>query len=124
MEVSGEGREIRRDGGHGRGSRRVAATEDEIDGMHAAKAVSAENTDVNEEKSCSQPQEQVLILLRLPCFLSLSLSLPIIVNGLQKISTSIQKPGWKKFLAHVGPGFLVSLAYLDPGNCKRLSLSL
>ncbi|RRT86138.1 hypothetical protein B296_00000432 [Ensete ventricosum] len=49
MEVSGEGREIRRDGGHGRGSRRVAATEDEIDGVHAAKAVSAENTDVNEE---------------------------------------------------------------------------
>ena len=25
----------------------------------------------------------------------------------------IQKTGWKKFLSHVGPGFLVSLAYLD-----------
>ena len=35
-----------------------------------------------------------------------------------------QKPGWKKFLSHVGPGFLVSLAYLDPGNCESLSLSL
>ncbi|KAI3976381.1 hypothetical protein MKX01_038680 [Papaver californicum] len=29
-----------------------------------------------------------------------------------------QKPGWKNFLAHVGPGFLVSLAYLDPGNLE------
>ncbi|KAJ3683473.1 hypothetical protein LUZ60_013700 [Juncus effusus] len=30
----------------------------------------------------------------------------------------IKKPGWKRFLAHVGPGFLVSLAYLDPGNLE------
>ncbi|KAG6525643.1 metal transporter Nramp5-like [Zingiber officinale] len=29
-----------------------------------------------------------------------------------------QKSGWKKFLAHVGPGFLVSMAYLDPGNLE------
>ncbi|MFQ6658035.1 hypothetical protein Gotur_027472 [Gossypium turneri] len=29
-----------------------------------------------------------------------------------------EKPGWKKFLSFVGPGFLVSLAYLDPGNRK------
>ncbi|KAH6832773.1 NRAMP metal ion transporter 6 [Perilla frutescens var. hirtella] len=29
-----------------------------------------------------------------------------------------QKPGWKNFLQHVGPGFLVSLAYLDPGNLE------
>ncbi|KAM1185985.1 hypothetical protein TB2_014859 [Malus domestica] len=29
-----------------------------------------------------------------------------------------QKPGLRKFLAHVGPGFLVSLAYLDPGNLE------
>ncbi|KAF5467935.1 hypothetical protein F2P56_012139 [Juglans regia] len=29
-----------------------------------------------------------------------------------------QKPGWRKFLSHVGPGFLVSLAYLDPGNLE------
>ncbi|KAF5182104.1 Metal transporter protein, partial [Thalictrum thalictroides] len=29
-----------------------------------------------------------------------------------------QKPGWKKFLSYVGPGFLVSLAYLDPGNLE------
>ncbi|XP_026381036.1 metal transporter Nramp5-like [Papaver somniferum] len=28
------------------------------------------------------------------------------------------KSGWKNFLAHVGPGFLVSLAYLDPGNLE------
>ncbi|KAD4385206.1 hypothetical protein E3N88_25374 [Mikania micrantha] len=29
-----------------------------------------------------------------------------------------QKPGWKNFLSFVGPGFLVSLAYLDPGNME------
>jgi natural resistance-associated macrophage protein len=29
-----------------------------------------------------------------------------------------QTPGWKKFLSYVGPGFLVSLAYLDPGNME------
>ncbi|KDP32831.1 hypothetical protein JCGZ_12123 [Jatropha curcas] len=31
---------------------------------------------------------------------------------------SHQKPGWRKFLSYVGPGFLVSLAYLDPGNLE------
>ncbi|XAR55553.1 hypothetical protein NMG60_11035655 [Bertholletia excelsa] len=29
-----------------------------------------------------------------------------------------QKPGWRNFFAYVGPGFLVSLAYLDPGNME------
>ncbi|KAJ8531132.1 hypothetical protein K7X08_025863 [Anisodus acutangulus] len=29
-----------------------------------------------------------------------------------------QKHGWKNFFAYVGPGFLVSLAYLDPGNLE------
>ncbi|GAV80636.1 Nramp domain-containing protein [Cephalotus follicularis] len=29
-----------------------------------------------------------------------------------------QKPGWRKFISYVGPGFLVSLAYLDPGNME------
>ncbi|KZV23196.1 metal transporter Nramp5 [Dorcoceras hygrometricum] len=29
-----------------------------------------------------------------------------------------RKPGWKNFLSYVGPGFLVSLAYLDPGNLE------
>ncbi|KAK9167437.1 hypothetical protein Scep_002628 [Stephania cephalantha] len=28
------------------------------------------------------------------------------------------QPGWRKFLSYVGPGFLVSLAYLDPGNLE------
>lgn len=32
----------------------------------------------------------------------------------------VQEPAWKRFLAHVGPGFMVSLAYLDPGNCENL----
>lgn len=29
-----------------------------------------------------------------------------------------QKSGWRKFLPYIGPGFLVSLAYLDPGNME------
>ncbi|KAK3023060.1 hypothetical protein RJ639_044776 [Escallonia herrerae] len=29
-----------------------------------------------------------------------------------------QKPRWRNFLSYVGPGFLVSLAYLDPGNLE------
>jgi len=29
-----------------------------------------------------------------------------------------EKPGWRKFLAHVGPGFMVCIAYLDPGNVE------
>ncbi|KAL3572808.1 hypothetical protein D5086_026712 [Populus alba] len=31
---------------------------------------------------------------------------------------SDQESGWRKFLSYVGPGFLVSLAYLDPGNLE------
>ncbi|GMH00725.1 hypothetical protein Nepgr_002564 [Nepenthes gracilis] len=27
-----------------------------------------------------------------------------------------EEPGWRKFFKFVGPGFLVSLAYIDPGN--------
>ena len=34
-----------------------------------------------------------------------------------------QEPAWKRFLCHVGPGFMVSLAYLDPGNCTRHTLN-
>ncbi|CAL5032838.1 unnamed protein product [Urochloa decumbens] len=29
-----------------------------------------------------------------------------------------QRPTWKRFLAHAGPGFLISLAYLDPSNVQ------
>ncbi|XP_050220582.1 metal transporter Nramp7.2-like [Mercurialis annua] len=35
-----------------------------------------------------------------------------------KEQPTTQKPGWRKFLSFVGPGFLVSLAYLDPGNLE------
>uniref|UniRef100_A0A0D9WXD8 Metal transporter n=1 Tax=Leersia perrieri TaxID=77586 RepID=A0A0D9WXD8_9ORYZ len=31
---------------------------------------------------------------------------------------------WKRFLRHIGPGFMVCLAYIDPGNRTTLSLSL
>ncbi|KAJ1288783.1 hypothetical protein BS78_02G114500 [Paspalum vaginatum] len=29
-----------------------------------------------------------------------------------------KEPAWKRFLQHVGPGFMVCLAYLDPGNLE------
>ncbi|KAI3442696.1 uncharacterized protein J3R85_000944 [Psidium guajava] len=29
-----------------------------------------------------------------------------------------QKAGWRNFLSFVGPGFLISFAYLDPGNLE------
>ncbi|XP_038972976.1 metal transporter Nramp5-like [Phoenix dactylifera] len=79
MEMGGEGREIRRDGAQGRGSRRVAAAvvTEEMPTATAATLVGGDNGDTKE-----------------------------------------QGPGWKKFIAHVGPGFLVSLAYLDPGNLE------
>ncbi|KAI4963255.1 hypothetical protein ZWY2020_016905 [Hordeum vulgare] len=32
--------------------------------------------------------------------------------------TFVKEPAWKRFLSHVGPGFMVSLAYLDPGNLE------
>ncbi|XP_027358465.1 metal transporter Nramp5-like [Abrus precatorius] len=39
-------------------------------------------------------------------------------NPTPEASTDHEKPGWRKFLSYVGPGFLVSLAYLDPGNME------
>ncbi|XP_052201386.1 metal transporter Nramp5-like isoform X3 [Diospyros lotus] len=30
----------------------------------------------------------------------------------------LQEPRWRKFLSYVGPGFLVSMAYIDPGNLE------
>lgn len=32
---------------------------------------------------------------------------------------NLQKKSWKNFFAYLGPGFLVSIAYIDPGNCKK-----
>ncbi|CAN6476129.1 unnamed protein product [Victoria cruziana] len=29
-----------------------------------------------------------------------------------------EERGWKKFMGYIGPGFLVSMAYLDPGNME------
>ncbi|KAJ9166689.1 hypothetical protein P3X46_021399 [Hevea brasiliensis] len=43
---------------------------------------------------------------------------PAIGLGHKHSDPTHQKPGWRKFLSYVGPGFLVSLAYLDPGNLE------
>lgn len=36
----------------------------------------------------------------------------------------VQKKSWKNLFAYMGPGFLVSIAYIDPGNCKISSFSI
>ena len=35
-----------------------------------------------------------------------------------------QKKSWKNFFSYMGPGFLVSIAYIDPGNCEISITSL
>ncbi|XP_039114118.1 LOW QUALITY PROTEIN: metal transporter Nramp3-like [Dioscorea cayenensis subsp. rotundata] len=35
-----------------------------------------------------------------------------------------ERNGWKNFFAHMGPGFLVCIAYIDPGNFESLETDL
>ncbi|KAM0946340.1 putative NRAMP family protein [Dioscorea sansibarensis] len=44
-----------------------------------------------------------------------------IKNKNNKDQNQSEEARWRKFLAYVGPGFLVSLAYLDPGNWRHLA---
>jgi len=44
----------------------------------------------------------------------------ILVNSMALCNTGT---AWKMFLYHVGPGFMVCLAYLDPGNCTLCTIS-
>ncbi|KAJ3709249.1 hypothetical protein LUZ61_012954 [Rhynchospora tenuis] len=39
-------------------------------------------------------------------------------NKYDQWDEQLKAPAWKRFLAHVGPGFLVCLAYLDPANLE------
>ncbi|XP_050255100.1 metal transporter Nramp5-like [Quercus robur] len=39
-------------------------------------------------------------------------------QDLSIIYMMFQKPRWRKFLSYVGPGFLVSMAYIDPGSME------
>ncbi|MBN8835855.1 MAG: Nramp family divalent metal transporter [Sphingobacteriia bacterium] len=34
----------------------------------------------------------------------------------ESIDTTIQKKGWRRFAAYIGPAYLVSVGYMDPGN--------
>lgn len=34
----------------------------------------------------------------------------------QSVDTTQHKPGWRRFLSFVGPAYLVSVGYMDPGN--------
>jgi hypothetical protein len=40
-----------------------------------------------------------------------------------KFLSECWQPKWRKFLAHVGPGALVAIGFLDPSNCKVLLFS-
>ncbi|KAM7507772.1 hypothetical protein LguiA_018225 [Lonicera macranthoides] len=46
----------------------------------------------------------------------------VVATGINKDSDledqKNNKSGWRKFMSYIGPGFLVSLAYLDPGNLE------
>ncbi|KAK6923485.1 NRAMP family [Dillenia turbinata] len=44
-------------------------------------------------------------------------TLPVTYTG-NGNNDSNKVPGWRKFLSFVGPGFLISLAYLDPANLE------
>lgn len=41
-----------------------------------------------------------------------------IMNFFTNCILFMQKTSWKNLFAYMGPGFLVSIAYIDPGNCK------
>lgn len=42
----------------------------------------------------------------------------------EEIIEEINTFNWKQFLKYFGPGLLVSIAYLDPGNCYFLRKKL
>lgn len=48
--------------------------------------------------------------------------LHIIIDFFSYYYCCMQKKSWKNFFSYLGPGFLVSIAYIDPGNCKIRSL--
>ena len=45
----------------------------------------------------------------------------LINNFVWCIYIYMQNKSWKNFFAYLGPGFLVSIAYIDPGNCKIIN---
>lgn len=114
MEVKAEGREIGRDAAHGRSSRRVAALAVADEEIHS--------NEVNKDKEFNQddPHLQVHYIF-LPKLHHNQSSSSSFSSSSSSAAVCMQKPGWKRFLAHVGPGFLVSMAYLDPGNCKTFT---
>ncbi|CAL5076157.1 unnamed protein product [Urochloa decumbens] len=42
----------------------------------------------------------------------------VVVVDVEALANTPKEPAWKRFLCHVGPGFMVCLAYLDPGNLE------
>lgn len=64
--------------------------------------------------------EEVRVSGRLEIHSSSSHGEDIPVNGEDFLDEKPQKEkaGWKKFIRYVGPGFMVCIAYLDPGNLE------
>jgi manganese transport protein len=40
------------------------------------------------------------------------------LDNLHESVPTSQKTGWRKFFAFIGPAYLVSVGYMDPGNCS------
>jgi len=57
-------------------------------------------------------------LLEIPSRSSLACSNRLEVDLLGNAKMQEEQSGWRKFTAHLGPGFLVSIAYMDPGNLQ------
>jgi len=34
----------------------------------------------------------------------------------ETVDTTLPRKGWKRILAYIGPAYLVSVGYMDPGN--------
>ncbi|XP_072969349.1 metal transporter Nramp5-like [Typha angustifolia] len=92
MELGGEGGDIGREAHPGRGSKRIVAINDAE--LYPAQPSPAS---FGSEEGGAKSKD--------------------ILNNKQD-DEPIKEPGWKRFMAHIGPGFLVSLAYLDPGNLE------
>jgi len=43
-------------------------------------------------------------------------------KSLEEVNASVKTAGkgkWRGFLAFLGPAYMISVGYMDPGNCRR-----
>src|SRR5450830_1075589 len=44
------------------------------------------------------------------------LETPLGANGQRSVAVRRDGPWWRRFLSYIGPGYLVAVGYMDPGN--------